>query len=147
MRIELTSMKDVLDFLSLFDVDKRQQAKEVIKDAIVEKEDGEKKDISTDSDYVVAEPKLEVKEPEPKKTRTKKTKKEKEDKKPEPKPEEDDNELDIKQECRILVRQCLANNMRSKVLECMADVDVTSISTASDEQLVRLKEKLEEALA
>lgn len=145
MRIELNSMKDVLDFLSLFKDDKKEQAKEAIRASIVEEQEDD--GTSTESDYVTEENKISTSkktEAEPaKKTKAKaKAKKEKE-----PEPRQEEESADIKQDCRMLVRQCLANNMRSKVLECMAQVDVTSISTASDSQLIRLKEKLEEVLS
>lgn len=142
MRIELNSMKDVLDFLSLFKDDKKEQAKEVIKASIVEEQEDD--GTSTKSDYVTEEKKIDTDKTEAKPAKKTKAKAKKE-KEPEPVIEEESS--DIKQDCRMLVRQCLANNMRSKVLECMAEVDVTSISTASDSQLVRLKEKLEEVLA
>lgn len=148
MRIELNSMKDVLDFLSLFKDDKKEQAKEAIRASIVEEQEDDS--TSTESDYVTEENKISTS----KKTETKPTKKTKAKAKKEKEPEtetrqelEVDEGTDIKQDCRMLVRQCLANNMRSKVLECMAQVDVTSISTASDSQLIRLKEKLEEVLS
>lgn len=130
MRIELTSMKDVQDFLSLF---KSGADNQKILEAVTPTPKADSR-----SEFVIEEPKTEP-EPEPVEKETEKSK-------PRTRPQtpKNDVELSLKQQCRMLIRQCVANNMRDKALQCMSKLGIESVSAANDSQLERLKELLDE---
>lgn len=128
MRIELTSMKDVQDFLSLF---KSGADNQKILEAATPTPKADSR-----SEFVIEEPKTEPEHVE----------KETEKSKPRTRPQtpKNDVELSLKQQCRMLIRQCVANNMRDKALQCMSKLGIESVSAANDSQLERLKELLDE---
>lgn len=128
MRIELTSMKDVQDFLSLF---KSGADSQKVLEAVTSTPK-----VDSRSEFVIEEPKTEPEHVE----------KETEKSKPRTRPQtpKNDVELSLKQQCRMLIRQCVANNMRDKALQCMSKLGIESVSAANDSQLERLKELLDE---
>lgn len=134
MRIELTSMKDVQDFLSLF---KSGADSQKILEAVTPTPKADSR-----SEFVIEEPKT---EPEPA-AEPEQAEKETEKSKPRTRPQtpKNDVELSLKQQCRMLIRQCVANNMRDKALQCMSKLGIESVSAANDSQLERLKELLDE---